>query len=85
MLSTARDEPGDWLRAGQALQRALLTATRKGLATSLLYQPIELHDTERQGRDWWPWPECPQVIIRFSYGPLGTGTPRRSVEDILDA
>jgi len=85
VLSTARDEPGDWLRAGQALQRVLLTAGRHGLATSLLYQPIERHDTEHQGGGWWPWPECPQVIIRFGYGPPGPGTPRRSVEDILDA
>jgi nitroreductase len=84
VLSTARDEPGDWLRAGQALQRVLLTATRSGLATSLLYQPVELRDTEHQGHGWWPWPECPQVIIRFGYGPRGTGTPRRGVEDILD-
>ena len=50
VLSTARDEPGDWLRAGQALQRVLLTATRHGVATSLLYQPIELHDM-RQSDD----------------------------------
>jgi nitroreductase len=83
VLSTARDEPGDWLRAGQALQRVLLTATRSGLATSLLYQPVERHDREHQGRGWWPWPECPQVIIRFGYGPRGPGTPRRGVEDIL--
>ena len=85
VLSTASDEPGDWLRAGQALQRVLLTAARNGLATSLLYQPIERHDAEHQGGGWWPWPECPQVIIRFGYGPPGPGTPRRRVEDILDA
>ena len=85
VLSTARDEPGDWLRAGQALQRVLLTATRHGLATSLLYQPIERHDSEHQGHGCWPWPECPQVIIRFGYGPPGAGTPRRGVEDVLDA
>jgi hypothetical protein len=84
VLSTARDEPGDWLRAGQALQRVLLTAAGHGLATSLLYQPIERHDAEHQGGSWWPWPECPQVIIRFGYGPPGPGTPRRRVEDILE-
>ena len=85
VLSTALDTPGDWLRAGQALQRVLLTATSGGLATSLLYQPVELHDVKRQGDDgWWPWPECPQVIIRFGYGPPGAGSPRRRVEDILD-
>ena len=84
VLSTARDEPGDWLRAGQALQRVLLTAARSGLATSLLYQPIELHDRERRDEGWWPWRECPQMIIRFGYGPQGTDTPRRTVDDILD-
>jgi len=83
VLSTARDEPADWLRAGQALQRVLLTATCNGLATSLLYQPIELHDLQQQGDGWWPWPECPQIIIRFGYGPPGPGSPRRRVDDLL--
>jgi nitroreductase len=84
VLSTASDEPGDWLRAGQALQRVLLTATRNGLASSLLYQPIELHDRERRDEGWWPWPECPQIIIRFGYGPPGADSPRRAVDDVLD-
>jgi nitroreductase len=84
VLSTALDEPGDWLRAGQALQRVLLTATINGLATSLLYQPMELHDVEHHGAGWWPWPECPQIIVRFGYGRPGRDTPRRRVDDILD-
>jgi hypothetical protein len=84
VLSTPRDEPGDWLRAGQALQRVLLTATVNGLAASLLYQPIERHDVEEQGDGWWPWPEFPQIIVRFGYGPSGAGSPRRAVDDILD-
>jgi nitroreductase len=83
VLATARDEPADWLRAGQALQRVLLTATVAGLAVSFLYQPIELHDM-RQSTGWWPWPECPQIILRLGYGPAGTGSPRRRVDDILD-
>jgi len=84
VLATAHDEPADWLRAGQALQRVLLTATVHGVAASLLYQPIELHDTHRLENGWWPWPECPQIIIRFGYGPPGPGTPRRPVADIVD-
>ena len=84
VLSTARDEPGDWLRAGQALQRVLLTATRHGVATSLLYQPIELHDMRQSDDAWWPWPECPQIIVRFGYGPPGAESSRRSVDAILD-
>ena len=84
VLATPRDEPADWLRAGQALQRVLLTATVNGVAASLLYQPVELHDTRQPEEAWWPWPECPQIIIRFGYGPPGPKTPRRPVTDILD-
>jgi len=84
VLSTARDEPADWLRAGQALQRVLLTATRYGVATSFLYQPIELRDIEQPEHDWWPWSECPQIIIRFGYGPPTASSPRRDVTATLD-
>jgi hypothetical protein len=84
VLCTARDEPGDWLRAGQALQRVLLAATCHGVATSLLYQPIELRDMERRDDDWWPWLEHPQMIVRFGYGPRGPDTPRRPIADMLD-
>ena len=44
MLFTDRDEPTDWLRAGQAMQRALLTATSMGVSASFLTQPMELAD-----------------------------------------
>jgi nitroreductase len=83
VLATARDDPADWLRAGQALQQVLLTATVSGLAASFLYQPIELHDM-RQSMGWWPWPECPQIILRLGYGPAGAGSPKRRVDDLLD-
>ncbi len=84
VLSTARDDPADWLRAGQALQRVLLTATVNGVAASFLYQPMELHDMRPTDDGWWPWPECPQIIIRFGYGPRGAETPRRPVADTVD-
>jgi nitroreductase len=83
VLSTARDEPADWLRAGQALQRVLLAATRHGVATSFLYQPVELHDIDG-APDWWPWPEYPQIILRVGYGPPAAQTPRRPIEEILE-
>ena len=55
-----------------------------GLAASFLYQPLELHDLRQPEDGWWPWPECPQIIIRFGYGSPGPTTPRRPLEDILD-
>ena len=50
LLSTRRDQPLDWLRAGQALQYALLTATRYGVSASFLTQPFELRDHDVQPR-----------------------------------
>ncbi len=83
VLSTVRDGRADWLRAGQGMQRVLLTATRHGLSTSLLYQPVELHDMTGE-LGWWPWPEQPQMIIRFGYGPAAAATPRLSLAGLLD-
>jgi nitroreductase len=84
VLATERDEPADQLRAGQALQSVLLTATGCGLNASFLYQLIELHDMRDDHGRWWPWPECPQVIIRFGRGPAGAASPRRPAEEILE-
>src|SRR5262249_21399006 len=84
VLATARDEPADWLRAGQALQRVLLTATVNGLAASFLYQPLELHDRQQSPPGWWPWPECPQTILRLGYGPPGVDAPRPRRDAVFD-
>jgi nitroreductase len=65
VLSTEGDRPLDWLRAGQALQHALLTATRYGVSASFLTQPLELHDARsrpggpRQSPDDSESPESP--------------------------
>ncbi|WIM93039.1 nitroreductase family protein [Actinoplanes oblitus] len=83
VLATNGDGPVDWVRAGQALQRVLLTATRLRLATTPISQPIEipairdlLTDTGN-GRS-------AQMVIRLGYAPSGPPTPRRPLTDILD-
>ena len=42
LLTTAADRPLDWVNAGQALQRILLTASACGAAVALHSQPLEL-------------------------------------------
>jgi len=42
LLCTADDRPADWVNAGQALQRVLLTAGTCGVAAALHSQPLEL-------------------------------------------
>jgi nitroreductase len=83
VLTTPGDEPGDWLRAGQALQRVLLTATARSLSASFLYQPIELRDMRGDAATSWPWRENPQIIIRLGYGSEPARTLRRPLQDIL--
>ena len=85
VLTTERDEPQDWLRAGEALQHVLLVATLNGLSASFLYQEIERDDMRDEGERSWPWPEHPQMILRLGYGLGALPTPRRSSADIMQS
>ncbi|MFD3484876.1 Acg family FMN-binding oxidoreductase [Streptomyces sp. NPDC058665] len=84
LLWTSDDGREDWLRAGQALQYVLLTATARGVRTSLLHQAMEWPDlrgatagSRRLRR--------PQMLIRFGYGPDGGHTPRASANPEREA
>jgi nitroreductase len=87
-LSTDGDRPVDWLRAGQALQRILLTATVHEVSASFLTQPLELSDSSDRARHWpwhWPFAEIPQMVLRVGYATRSaTVTPRRNAPDVLD-
>ncbi len=48
VLWTERDAPLDWVKAGQALSRLLLSATAYGLATGIQSQPIEVSMVREQ-------------------------------------
>jgi len=76
------DKPG-WLRAGQALQRVLLTATDRGIAVSPLTQPLETPDAWLV-RDPRSRSEQPQMILRIGYGLEVPPAPRRPVSEVLD-
>jgi nitroreductase len=84
VLYSATDTPRDWVLAGQALQRALLTATTRGVSTTLMTQPMELPSLRSLLVDS-PMRLVPQVIVRFGYGPPTPATPRRPVADLIDA
>ncbi|MFF7645245.1 Acg family FMN-binding oxidoreductase [Streptomyces canus] len=76
LLWTPNDRREDWLRAGQALQYVLLTATAHGLRTSLLHQAMEWPDL-RAATALPRHKRChPHMLIRFGYGPDAAGTPR---------
>jgi nitroreductase len=83
LLGTAGDEPADWVRAGQALQRLWLGVTTAGLHASLLNQPLE-HPVLRPallalapGAG-----AAAQVLLRIGHGEPVPPTPRRPVSEL---
>ncbi|MEV4707877.1 Acg family FMN-binding oxidoreductase [Actinoplanes sp. NPDC049316] len=82
VLATAGDQRSDWVRAGQALQRVLLTATWKGLATTPISQPVEMPAVRCRLID----PQAAlwvQMVLRIGYGTPAGRTPRRPLKDVL--
>ncbi len=82
VLSTAGDTPEQWLRAGQALERVLLTATVRGLATTPMSQPMEVPRL-RELLAAADSGKAPQVVLRIGYGPASAASPRRPLADAL--
>ncbi|MFJ5560747.1 Acg family FMN-binding oxidoreductase [Streptomyces sp. NPDC093250] len=80
LLWTPHDRREDWLRAGQALQYVLLTATAHGLRTSLLHQAMEWPDLRTATAPPRHRRCHPHVLIRFGYGPEGASTPRGTAQ-----
>ena len=83
ILSTIKDTPADWVRAGQALERALLVATVEGLSASFMNQPLEHHDLRWQVRSPLTGVGVTQMIMRIGYGIPVPATPRRPVSEVL--
>jgi nitroreductase len=83
VLSVHSGARADWLRAGQALQRVLLTATNRGIAATPLTQPLETADAWLV-RDSRSGSGQPQMILRIGYGLPVQPAPRRPVPEVLD-
>ncbi|GAA3655075.1 Acg family FMN-binding oxidoreductase [Streptomyces chitinivorans] len=84
LLSTVKDRPADWLRAGQAMERVLLLATGEGLVGSPATQPVEWPDLRWPLRDPVSGRGQVQMVLRLGYGPPGPATPRRPPGEVLD-
>jgi nitroreductase len=82
MISTGGDSAEQWLRAGQALERVLLTATVRSLAATPMSQPLEIPElrarlTDPRGAGH------PQVILRVGYGRPSSPSPRRPLPELI--
>lgn len=81
LLYSRGDTREDWIRAGAALERTLLTATVHGLSTTLMTQPLEF--PELRSRFARPGHRFAQAVIRIGYGPLSPPSPRRPIAEVL--
>ncbi|MDI2032232.1 nitroreductase family protein [Saccharopolyspora sp. TS4A08] len=83
VLCSHHDSRADDVRAGQAMQRVLLTACAHGLSASLLSQVVEVQDTRDELRRMLGGSLHPQAVLRFGYGSPVPETPRRDPADLL--
>jgi len=83
VFTTPDDEPLDWLRVGQALDRVLLQAQAYDLHASYLNQPIEVPALRPRVAKLMDTDDHPQLILRMGYGSAIEPTPRRPVRDMM--
>lgn len=84
VLLSAGDTPLDQLRAGQGLQRALLTGTDLGVGSSIMSAPTELPLARAALRRQVGGAMWPQLVMRFGSALPTVATPRRTVNEYVD-
>ena len=83
LICTNGDEPRDWLRAGEALERVLLEVTRHGFVASPLTQVTEVPTARAELRRELAMTSYPHVLLRIGRAPLTPATQRRPIVDVL--
>ena len=83
LLTTTADRPADWVNAGQALQRILLTASTCGAAVALHSQPLELPWLREFIRTQLSDGACPHLVLRIGLVTQVAVSVRRDPGEIL--
>jgi hypothetical protein len=83
LLTTTADRPADWVNAGQALQRILLTASTCGAAVALHSQPLELPWLREFIRTQLSDGACPHLVLRIGLVTQVALSVRRDPADVL--
>jgi len=83
LLVTAADDPLAWLRAGEALQRVWLEATRADYGISLFSQVIDIADLRAQLRSELELTGYPQMVLRVGRAAATPESSRRDLDEIL--
>jgi hypothetical protein len=83
LLTTVDDRPTDWVNAGQALQRVLLTSATCGVAAALHSQPLELAWLREYIRTHWCDGAYPQLLVRLGTVAQATVSVRRPPASVM--
>jgi Nitroreductase family len=83
LLTTSADRRLDWVNAGQALQRILLTAAASGAAVALHSQPTELPWLREFIRTQLSAGAYPQLVLRIGVVIQAAASVRRDPDDVL--
>jgi len=83
VLTTATDRQVDWVNAGQALQRILLTASTCGAAVALHSQPVELPWLREYVRTHVSDGAYPHLVLRIGMVIQAADSVRRDPGDVL--
>jgi hypothetical protein len=87
ILATPGDGRGDWLRAGEAMSAAWLTATINTIAVSVLSDVIEVPSARAIVTSLLPDPGHPQLVLRVGIAAHPTpppASPRRRPETVIE-
>lgn len=77
-------DPAHWIRVGRACQRFGLAATRAGLKTSFVNQPVEVPELRDALAALVGEPgKRPDIVMRFGHGPSMPYASRRPVAAVL--
>jgi hypothetical protein len=80
IVVTSDDDRTALIRAGEALERLLLTLTTLGVQYAFLNQPIQVPDLRKEVWDLIRTPKPPQLLLRIGYAPpVRRAMPRRPV------
>ncbi|MGW2515484.1 Acg family FMN-binding oxidoreductase [Streptomyces sp. NPDC001617] len=83
VLSTPHDGRLDWMRAGQALQRVLLSAAARHVMAAFHTQPLELPETRAELRRRLLAGNFPQMVLRLGVPAQVWSTERRPPSQVL--
>ncbi|GIT97492.1 nitroreductase family protein [Sulfurovum sp. TSL1] len=85
VLGTAGDNVADWLAAGQALEKILLSAHSQGLQASYLNQPIQVASLRPKLQNLLSQQGFPQILLRLGFPKDEIdAAPRRHLDEVME-